>query len=73
MGAVPTSSTTGLVAGAFAFPLGWISLRTQRHTFIVISIAWVFIFQLLAYNLQGIHRWFKWSIYAFNSLGSTIC
>ena len=44
---------SGLVAGAFALPLGWISLRTQRHTFIVISIAWVFIFQLLAYNLKG--------------------
>src|SRR5437667_2924957 len=44
---------TGLVAGAFALPLGWISLRTQRYTFIVISIAWVFIFQLLAYNLKG--------------------
>jgi len=44
----------GLVAGAFAFPLGWIALRTRRHTFIVISIAWVFIFQLLAYNMRGI-------------------
>ena len=44
----------GLVAGVFALPLGWIALRTQRHTFIVITIAWVFIFQLLAYNLRGI-------------------
>ncbi len=44
----------GLVAGGFALPLGWIALRTRRHTFIVISIAWVFIFQLLAYNLRGI-------------------
>ncbi len=44
----------GLVAGVFALPLGWIALRTRRHTFIVISIAWVFIFQLLAYNLRGI-------------------
>jgi branched-chain amino acid transport system permease protein len=44
----------GLFAGAFALPLGWIALRTRRHTFIVISIAWVFIFQLLAYNLRGI-------------------
>jgi branched-chain amino acid transport system permease protein len=44
----------GLVAGIVAFPLGWIALRTRRHTFIVISIAWVFIFQLLAYNMRGI-------------------
>src|SRR6266566_8007477 len=44
----------GLVAGVFALPLGWISLRTRRHTFVVITIAWVFIFQLLAYNLRGI-------------------
>ncbi len=44
----------GLVAGIFALPLGWISLRTRRHTFVVITIAWVFIFQLLAYNLRGI-------------------
>src|SRR5260370_5835988 len=44
----------GLVAGAFALPLGWIALRTQRHTFIVITISIFFIFQLLAYNLTSI-------------------
>jgi branched-chain amino acid transport system permease protein len=44
----------GLVAGAVALPLGWIALRTQRFAFSVISIAWVFIFQLLAYNLKGL-------------------
>jgi branched-chain amino acid transport system permease protein len=44
----------GLVAGVVAFPLGWIALRTRRHTFVVITIAFVFIFQLLAYNLRGI-------------------
>ncbi len=44
----------GLVAGVVALPLGWIALRTRRYTFSVISIAWVFIFQLLAYNLRGI-------------------
>jgi branched-chain amino acid transport system permease protein len=44
----------GLVAGAFALVLGEIALRTRRHTFIVITIAFVFIFQLLAYNLRGI-------------------
>ncbi len=44
----------GLVAGVVALPLGWIALRTRRHTFVVITIAFVFIFQLLAYNLRGI-------------------
>src|SRR5579871_5363682 len=40
----------GLVAGVVALVLGWISLRTRRHTYVVITIAFVFIFQLLAYN-----------------------
>ncbi len=44
----------GLVAGAVALPLGWIALRTRRHTFVVITIAYLFIFQLLATNLQGL-------------------
>jgi branched-chain amino acid transport system permease protein len=43
----------GLVAGAFAIPLGWVALRTRRYTFMVITIAIFFIFQLLAYNLQS--------------------
>ncbi len=46
----------GLVAGAFAIPLGWIALRTSRYTFIVITIAIFFIFQLLAYNLHGLTK-----------------
>jgi branched-chain amino acid transport system permease protein len=44
----------GLIAAAFAIPLGWIALRTRRFTFVVITIAFVFIFQLLAYNLEGL-------------------
>ena len=44
----------GLVAGIFAIPLGWVALRVRRHVFIVVSIALLFIFQLLAYNLRGI-------------------
>src|SRR5713101_732151 len=38
----------GLVAAAFAIPLGWIALRVRRHTFVVITIAMFFIFQFLA-------------------------
>jgi branched-chain amino acid transport system permease protein len=44
----------GLVAAVFAVPLGWISLRVRRHTFVVITIAIFFIMQLLTYNLRGI-------------------
>jgi len=44
----------GLAAAIFAIPLGWISLRVRRHTFVVITIAMFFIFQLLAYNLTDI-------------------
>jgi branched-chain amino acid transport system permease protein len=45
---------TGLVAAAFALPLGWISLRTRKHAFVVITIAVFFILQLLAFNLRGL-------------------
>ncbi len=48
---VPVS---GLVAAAFALPLGWISLRTRKHTFVVITIAIFFIFQLMAFNLRSL-------------------
>jgi branched-chain amino acid transport system permease protein len=44
----------GLVAGLFAIPLGWLALLTKRYTFIVITIALFFIFQLLAFNLKGL-------------------
>jgi branched-chain amino acid transport system permease protein len=41
----------GLVAGLFAIPIGLVALRTRRHTFVVLTIAVVFIFQTLATNL----------------------
>jgi branched-chain amino acid transport system permease protein len=44
----------GLFAGIVAIPVGWLALRTRRHTFVVITIAIFFIFQLLAYNLQSV-------------------
>jgi len=44
----------GLIAGAFAVPLGWVALHVQRYTFMVITIAIFFIFQLLAYNLHDL-------------------
>ncbi|HEY2441366.1 MAG TPA: branched-chain amino acid ABC transporter permease [Solirubrobacteraceae bacterium] len=41
----------GLVAGLVAIPVGLIALRTRRHTFVVVTIAIFFIFQLAAFNL----------------------
>ena len=41
----------GLVAAAIAIPFGLIALRTRRHTFVVVTIAIFFIFQLFAFNL----------------------
>ncbi len=44
----------GLIAAAFAVPLGIITLRTRRHVFVVLTIAMLFIGQLLAFNLLGL-------------------
>jgi branched-chain amino acid transport system permease protein len=41
----------GLIAGLIAIPIGLIALRTRRHTFVVVTIAIFFIFQLAAFNL----------------------
>jgi len=41
----------GLIAAAVAIPFGLIALRTRRHTFVVVTIAIFFIFQLAAFNL----------------------
>ena len=40
----------GLVAALIAIPVGLIALRTRRHTFVVITIAIFFVFQLAAFN-----------------------
>jgi branched-chain amino acid transport system permease protein len=42
----------GLGAAVVAIPFGLIALRTRRHTFVVITIAVFFTFQLLAFNLS---------------------
>jgi branched-chain amino acid transport system permease protein len=44
----------GIIAALFAIPIGWVSLRTRGHAFVVISLITVFIFQLLAFNLRSI-------------------
>jgi branched-chain amino acid transport system permease protein len=42
----------GLIGAAFAVPLGIITLRTRRHVFVVLTIAMLFIGQLMATNLR---------------------
>lgn len=41
----------GPVAALVAIPTGLVALRVRRHTFVVITIAYLFIFQLAASNL----------------------
>jgi len=41
---------SGAVGAAIAIPFGLIALRVRRHTFIVVTIAVFFIFQLMAFN-----------------------
>lgn len=44
----------GLVAALVAVPFGLVALRKRGHTFVVMSLIAVFIFQLLAFNLRQI-------------------
>jgi branched-chain amino acid transport system permease protein len=48
-GLLPLSAAVGAL---IAVPFGLIALRVRRHTFIVITIAVFFIFQLMAYNFS---------------------
>jgi branched-chain amino acid transport system permease protein len=41
----------GIVAALIAIPVGLVALRTRRHTFVVVTIAIFFIFQLVSYNV----------------------
>jgi branched-chain amino acid transport system permease protein len=41
-----------LVGAAIAIPFGLVALRVRRHTFIVVTIAVFFIFQLMAFNFS---------------------
>ena len=44
----------GVIACVVALPIGAIALRARGHTFVVITIAVFFIFQLMAYNLRNL-------------------
>jgi branched-chain amino acid transport system permease protein len=43
----------GIVCALFAIPIGWVLLRVRKHTFIVLTIAIMFVGQLLAFNWHG--------------------
>jgi len=43
----------GLVAAALAVPIGFLLLRVRKHTFIILTVAVMFILQLLAFNLTS--------------------
>src|SRR6202023_3216539 len=49
-GLLPLAAAVG---AAIAVPFGLVALRVRRHTFIVITIAVFFIFQLMAFNFQS--------------------
>jgi len=64
----------GLAAAVVAVPFGLIALRVRRHTFVVITIAIFFIFQLMAYNFaftggnQGVSSpFFLWNAADYNN------
>jgi branched-chain amino acid transport system permease protein len=47
-----TLPLAGLAAAIVAVPFGLVALRVRRHTFVVVTIAIFFIFQLMAYNFS---------------------
>jgi branched-chain amino acid transport system permease protein len=44
----------GLVTAALALPVGWTALRTRAATFVIVTIAFMFMLQILATNLRGL-------------------
>jgi branched-chain amino acid transport system permease protein len=43
----------GVVAAVLAVPIGFLLLRVRKHTFIILTVAIMFILQLLAFNLTS--------------------
>jgi branched-chain amino acid transport system permease protein len=44
----------GLLTAVLAFVIGWFALRTRAATFVIVTIAFMFMVQLLAENLVGL-------------------
>ena len=53
-GIFPVVLVAGLLTGLFAIPVGWIALRTRAATFVIVTIAVMFMLQLAAMNLIGL-------------------
>jgi branched-chain amino acid transport system permease protein len=47
-------AAAGLITALFALPVGWIALRTRAATFVIVTIAVMFMLQLAAMNLIGL-------------------
>jgi branched-chain amino acid transport system permease protein len=44
----------GVLAAASAIPIAWVALRTRAASFVIVTIAFMFMLQILATNLRGI-------------------
>lgn len=45
----------GVMGGIFAVPMGFVALRLRSlHSFVIVTIAFLFMFQMLGYNLVGL-------------------
>src|SRR5256885_11242862 len=44
----------GLLTAVLSVGIGWIALRTRAATFVIVTIAFMFMLQLLATNLRGL-------------------
>jgi branched-chain amino acid transport system permease protein len=44
----------GLLAAASAIPIAWVALRTRAASFVIVTIAFMFMLQILAINLHGV-------------------
>jgi len=44
----------GMLAAASAIPIAWVALRTRAASFVIVTIAFMFILQILATNLGGV-------------------
>jgi branched-chain amino acid transport system permease protein len=44
----------GVVAAASAIPVAWVALRTRAASFVIVTIAFMFLLQILAINLRAV-------------------
>jgi ABC-type branched-subunit amino acid transport system permease subunit len=51
-----TTPLVGLICSVLAAGLGWVALRTRGPSFVIVTLAFTFIMQMLALNLRGLTR-----------------